>query len=215
MFNRDNNETTREQIACLESKTLLNRSIALPESDGYYHLSNHRFKCFRHLAACSAHGWSLRFKLYMNSLVPIDRERKHMLFSTGVHEPHGDGMIISLYQSKNTSYLEFGLKEFRSDQFAYYWQIEVDLEINQWVDVVTIVEQRQTSIGQHYQMTLYFDGFLYKETQAENYTEVFIFQYDEIHSKSVVVYGNDTGLVMFDNILYYERVLTDEEIANG
>jgi len=64
-------------------------------------------------------------------------------------------------------------------------------------------------------MTIFFDGYLYKETQVENYTEVFIFRYDEIHSKSAVIYGNDSGLAIFDDITYYERILTDEEIADG
>jgi hypothetical protein len=137
------------------------------------------------------------------------------LFSTGAHEPHGDGMLIYLYHSKNTSYLEFGLKEFRNDQFAYYWQIEVDLEINKWIDVVTLIEEHSSAIGKHHRMTLFFDGYLYRETQVENYTEVFIFKYEQIHSKSAVIYGNDSGLALFDNVKYYERILTDEEIADG
>jgi hypothetical protein len=145
----------------------------------------------------------------------FDRERKYLLFSTGAHEPHGDGMLIYLYQSKNTSYLEFGLKEFRNDQFAYYWQIEIDLEINKLIDIVTTIEEHSTIIGKHNRMTIFFDGYLYKETQFENYTEVFIFRYDEIHSKSAVIYGNDSGLAIFDDITYYERILTDEEIADG
>lgn len=124
-------------------------------------------------------------------------------------------MLIYLYQSKNTSYLEFGLKEFRNDQFAYYWQIEVDLEINKWIDVVTIIEEYSSTIGKHHRMIIYFDGYLYRETQVENYTEVFIFKYEQIHSKSAVIYGNDSGLVLFDDIKYYERILNDEEIANG
>jgi len=164
---------------------------------------------------CSSHGWSLRFKLRLNSLNIIDRERKYLLFSTGAHEPHGDGILIYLYQSKNTSYLEFGLKEFRNDQFAYYWHIEADLDVNKWIDVVTTIEQHITSVGQHHQMTIYFDGHIYKETQVENYTEVFVFKYDQLHPKIAVIYGNDTGLVMFDEIVYYERILSEEEITDS
>ena len=194
---------------------LFNRSIATPGADGYHRLSNYEFKCFRQLTMCSSHGWSLRFKLRLNAFRILDRERKYLLFSTGAHEPHGDGMIIYLYQSKNTSYLEFGLKEFRSDQFAFYWQIEADLEINKWIEVVATVDEQTTSIGRHHQMNLYFDGYLYRQTQAENYTELFIFEYNHIHSKAAVIYGNDSGLALFDEIKYYERILTPEEIANG
>ena len=164
---------------------------------------------------CSETGWSLRFKLRLNPFQILDRERKFLLFSTGAHEPHGDGMAIFLYQSKNTSYLEFGLKEFRNDQFAYYWQVEVDLEVRHWIDVVTTVKKQQTNIGRHHQMSLFFDGYLYKETQIENYTELFIFEYENIHSKVMTIYGNDSGLVQFRDMTYYERVLTTDEIANG
>ena len=164
---------------------------------------------------CSSNGWSLRFKLRLNPFKILDREHKYLLFSTGAHEPHGDGLMIYLSQSKNTSYLEFGLKEFRNDQFAYYWQIEVDLEINKWIDVVATIKEQRTSIGRHNLMTLFFDGHLYRETQVENYTEIFIFKYNDIPSKEAVIYGNDTGLAAFDEILYYDRILTAEEIANG
>ncbi|CAF3946958.1 unnamed protein product [Adineta steineri] len=194
--------------------TFLNRSQSKPDSDGFYHLSNYEFKCFRQLSTCSSHGWSLRFKLHLNSFKIVDRERKYLLFSTGAHEPHGDGMSIYLYQSKNTSYLEFGLKEFRNDQFAYFWQVEADLEVNKWIDVVTTIEQRTSPFGKHHQMTIFFDGYLYKETHVENYTEVFAFKYSELHPKTTVVYGNDTGLVKFDEIMYYEKILSEEEIAN-
>lgn len=202
-------------IFLLEGKNLLNRSQQKLESDGFYQISNYDFKCLRQLAACSAHGWSLRFKLFINPFLIIDRERKSLLFSTGAHEPHGDGILIYIYQSKNTSYLEFGLKEFRNDEFAYYWQMEVDLEVNKWVDVVATIKERSTDNGKHNQMTLYFDGRIYKSTQLENYTEVFVFNYDNLHPKIAVIYGNDTGLVRFDEILYYERVLSTEEIASG
>jgi hypothetical protein len=124
-------------------------------------------------------------------------------------------MLIYLYQSKNNSYLEFGLKEFRDDQFAYYWQVEVDLEVNKWIDVVTTIEEHATTVGQHHQMTIFFDGHIYKETQVENYTEVFVFKYDGLHPKVAVVYGNDTGLAIFDEIIYYERTLSEEEIADS
>ncbi|CAF0876615.1 unnamed protein product [Rotaria sp. Silwood1] len=193
---------------------LLDRSQIKPKSDGFYHLSNYKFKCLRQLAMCSSHGWSLRFKLHLNPFTIIDRERKHLLFSTGAHEPHGDGILIYLYQSKNTSYLEFGLKEFRNDEFAYYWQIEADLEVNKSIDVVTTIEKRTTSTGQHNQMTLFFDGHIYKESQAENYTEVFVFKYNNLHPKVALIYGNDTGLAIFDEIVYYERILSEQEIAN-
>lgn len=157
----------------------------------------------------------MRFKLHLNSFIQTDRERKYLLFSTGAHEPHGDGMLIYLYQSKNTSYLEFGLKEFRNDQFAYYWQVEVDLEVNKWVDVVTTIEQNETPIGQHHQMTLFFDGNIYKQSQVENYTEVFVFKYEGLHPKVAMIYGNDSGLAIFDEIVYYERILSEEEILAG
>lgn len=198
-----------------DGKMLLNRSHSKPDADGYYHLSNYEYKCFRQLSACSSHGWSLRFKLQLNPFTITDRERKYLLFSTGAHEPHGDGMLIYLFQSKNTSYLEFGLKEFRNDQFAYYWQVEVDLEVNKSVDVVTTIEQHVTGIGQHHQMTLFFDGNIYKETQVENYTEVFVFKYEGLHPKVAKIYGNDTGLATFDEIIYYERILSEEEISNS
>lgn len=204
-----------EGSCCLDGKVLLNRSTSKADADGFYHLSNFDFKCFRQLAICSSHGWSLRFKFQLNPFTVVDRERKYLLFSTGAHEPHGDGMLIYLYQSKNTSYLEFGLKEFRNDQFAYYWQVEVDLEINRWIDVVTTIQEHVTAVGQHHQMTLFFDGQMYKETQVENYTEVFVFKYDQIHPKEAVVYRNDTGLAMFDEIVYYERVLSAEEIKDS
>jgi hypothetical protein len=205
----------------LDGKTFLNRSTSSPESigcpnsDSCYRLSNGGFKCIRQLSICSTHGWSLRFKFRLNQLNIFDRERKYLLFSTGAHEPHGDGILIYLYQSKNTSYLEFGLKEFHNDQFAYYWQIEADLEVNKSIDIVTTIQEHVTSIGQHHQMTIFFDGYLYKETQVENYTELFIFQYNQIHPKSAVIYGNDSGLAVFDEITYYERILTEEEIADG
>ncbi|CAF1487008.1 unnamed protein product [Rotaria magnacalcarata] len=197
-----------------DGKVLIDRSRQKPETDGFYQISNYEFKCFRQLSICSSPGWSLRFNIRLNPFSIIDRERKSLLFSTGAHEPHGDGILIYLYQSKNTSYLEFGLKEFRNDEFAYYWQIEADLEVNKWIDVVTTIEEHATANGHHNQMTIFFDGELYKKTQVENYTEVFVFKYDNLHPKVAVIYGNDTGLVTFDEILYYERVLSEEEITN-
>ena len=80
---------------------------------------------------------------------------------------------------------------------------------------MTTIEQHATHVGQHHQMTLFFDGNLYKETQVENYTEVFVFKYEGLHPKVAMVYGNDTGLAIFDDIVYYERVLPGEEIAEG
>ena len=198
-----------------DGKVLLDRSQDKPEADGFYHISNYEFNCFRQLSECSKHGWSLRFKLYLNPFQIVDRERKLLVFSTGAHEPHGDGMSIYLYQSKNTSYLEFGLKEFRNDQFAYFWQVDADLEVSKWIDVVTIVDQRVTNFGQHHQMSIFFDGHFYKETQMENYTEVFAFKYAELHPKIVTIYGNNTGLMKFDEFVYYERVLSEEEITAG
>jgi hypothetical protein len=64
-------------------------------------------------------------------------------------------------------------------------------------------------------MKIFFDGHIYKETQMENYTEVFAFKYNELHPKASVIYGNDRGLVMFNDIIYYERILSEEEIADG
>lgn len=199
----------------LDGRTLFNRSQAKRDADGFYRVSNYDYNCFRQLTVCSSHGWSLRFKLRLNPFQMVERERESLLFSTGAHEPHGDGMSIYLHQSKNNTYLEFGLKEFRNDQFAYFWQTEADLEANTWIDVVTTVAQRVTPFGRHHQMTIYFDGHFYKETQMENYTEVFAFKYTELHPKVAMIYGNETDLAKFDEITYYERVLTDEEIANG
>ena len=124
-------------------------------------------------------------------------------------------MVIYLYQSKNTSYLDFGLKEFHNDQIAFYWQVEVDLEINKWIDIVIIIQEQTTTTGQHHQMTIYFDGHLYKQTDIDKYTELFVFKYDRLHSKTVVIYGNDSGVAVFKDVTYYERILTPEEIANG
>lgn len=193
---------------------LFNRRDAQADADGFYHVSNYEFRCLRQLAICASHGWSLRFKLRLNRFQVVDRERKSLLFSTGAHEPHGDGMLVYLYQSKNTSYLEFGLKEFRNDQFAFYRQIEADLEVDKWVDVVTNIEQRQTSNGKHHQMTIFFDGRIYRETQLDNYTEVFVFKYDHLHPKAAIIFANDTDLATFDEMIYYERPLTEEEIAD-
>ena len=198
-----------------DGKILLDRRRAKADPDGFYHVSNNEYKCLRQLAICATHGWSLRFKLRLNSFQVVDRERKSLLFSTGAHEPHGDGILIHLYQSKNTSYLEFGLKEFRNDQFAYYWQIEADLEVNKWIDVVTNIEQHQTSNGQNHRLTIFFDGRLYRETQMDNYTELFVFKYDHLHPKAALIYANQSSLATFDEMVYYERPLTDEEVANS
>ncbi|CAF1019415.1 unnamed protein product [Rotaria sordida] len=179
-------------------------------SNDYYRISNDEFICFRQLSICSTHGWSLRFKLRLNPFQTRDREHKYLLFSTGAHETHGDGILIYLYQLHNIAYLEFGLKEFIDDQFAFYWQIEVDLEINKWIEIVITIEES----SKHHQMKVFFDGYLYKETEIENYKEIFIFKYDQIHSKSIIMYGNYSGVAMLADIVYYERILTDEEIAN-
>jgi hypothetical protein len=210
---QDNDDRT---VRCfLDGRTLFNRSQSNADVDGFHHLSNYEFKCLRQLALCSSHGWSLRFQLRLNSFLSVERERKSLLFSTGAHEPHGDGILIYLYQTKNDSYLEFGLKEFRNDQFAYYWHIEADLELNKSIEVVTNVEQRTTANGKHHQMTIFFDGRLYRETQLENYTEVFVFKYEHLYPKSVIVYGHQPGLAIFNEIIYYERLLSEDEIANS
>ena len=190
-------------------------SKSKPDADGFYRISNYEFKCLRQLSLCSNHGWSLRFKLYLNSFHVLDRERKYLLFSTGAHEPHGDGLIIYLYQSKNNSYLEFGLKEFSDDQFAHYWEIEADLEVNKWIDVVTNIEKATSSNRKQHQMTIFFDGRLYRRTQADNYTELFVFNYDQLHPRIVTTYGNTSGLAKFDEILYYERPLSEKEISDS
>ena len=202
-------------IRLVSGQTVLNRSTIFPDSDGYYRLSNYDHRCFRHLKFCASHGWTLRFQLLLNPFDIVDRERKSLLLSTGAHEPHSDGILIYLYQSKNISHLEFGLKEFRNDEFAYYWQVEVDIELGQWIDVVLKIEQKKSSIGEHQMMSLYFDGHFYKETPGENYTELSIFEYEHIYPKSTLIYGNDSGLVIFRDLILYERILTDEEIANG
>ncbi|CAF4402568.1 unnamed protein product [Rotaria socialis] len=197
-----------------DGKNLLNRSILSLDSNDYYHVSNYEFKCVRQLAICSSHGWSLKLQLRLNEFQSRSREHKYLLFSTGAHESHGDGMLIYLYQLKDVAYLEFGLKEFVDDQFAFYWQIEADLEINKWVEIIITVEKHTTSSGQHFQMKIFFDGYLYKETEIENYKEISIFRYKQIHPKATVIYGNNSGLAMIDNIIYYERILSDEDIAN-
>jgi hypothetical protein len=184
-------------------------------SDGNYRLSNYEFTCFQQLSFCSSDGWSLRFKLRLNSINGFNREPKYLLFSTGAHEPHNDGILIYLYQTKDTTYMEFGLKEFQNDQFAFYWQVEVDLEVNKWIDIVITIGKQIPSIGQHHQMTMFFDGYLYKQTEVEKYTELVIFKYDKIHSNSVIIYGNDSGVATFRNMTYYERILTEEEIADS
>ncbi|UJR29011.1 hypothetical protein I4U23_010229 [Adineta vaga] len=197
-----------------DGQIVLDRSKTSPDPDGNYRVLNYEFKCFQQLSTCSTHGWSLRFKLRLNPSNSYDREHKYLLFSTGAHEPYSDGMLIYLYQSKNASYLEFGLKEFHNDQIAFYWQIEVDLELNRWIDIATTIQLASKASNQHHQMTIYFDGYLYKKTDMEKYTELFIFKYDKIHSKSAIIYGNDTEVAMFKEIVYYERILMDIEIAN-
>lgn len=195
----------------------MNGSISLLDPNGYYSLPNEEFKCFRRLPICSSHGWSLRLKLRLNPFHTYDRERKYLLFSTGAHEIYGDGLLIYLYQSKKLAYLEFDLKEFPNydDELAFYWQIEADVETNKWVEITITIAQNMISSGQHYQMKVFFDGYLYKETEIGNYKEIFIFKYNQIHPKSTMIYGNTSGVAMIDNIIYYERILSDEEIANG
>ncbi|CAF1009611.1 unnamed protein product [Didymodactylos carnosus] len=179
------------------------------KSDGYYRIPNYDFKCLRRLEMCPT-GWSLRMKLKLNQFPIVDKERKYLLLSTGAHEPHGDGLLVQLYQSKNTSYLEFGIKEFRNDQFGYYWQLEADLETNQWIDVVIVVSMSESN---NHRLNVHFDGYLYRETQVENYTELFVFKYN-IHPTVVQVYANNSGLAIFDQIQYYERILSPNEIAD-
>ncbi|CAF0958355.1 unnamed protein product [Adineta ricciae] len=197
-----------------DGHVVLDRSKVFPDADGNYRVSNYEFKCFQQLSTCSIHGWSLRFKIRLNSLNSFDRERKYLLFSTGAHEPYSDGMLIHLYQSKNTSYLEFGLKEFHNDHVAFYWQVEADFELNRWVDVVTIIQLASKNSTEHHQMSIYVDGYLYRKTELEKYTELFVFKYDKIHAHSAIIYGNDTEVASFKEIIYYERVLLDVEIAN-
>ncbi|CAF0748743.1 unnamed protein product [Adineta steineri] len=208
------NNRTNAEIDESDGKILLNRSISSLDSNGNYRLPNYDFLCIQQLSKCSKHGWSLRFQLKLNPINTFERERKYLLFSSGAHEPHSDGILIYLYQSKNTSYLDIGLKEFHNDQIAFYWQIEADLEINKSIDVVINIENHATAIGQHHQMTIFFDGYLYKQTEVEKYTELYVFKYEKLHSTSITIYGNDSGVARFDNMIYYERILTDEEIAN-
>lgn len=202
-------------LVTLDGKALLNRSTSSLDSNDYYHVSNYEFICLQQLDKCSTQGWSLRFKLRLNPFRTRDREHQYLLFSTGAHESHGDGILIYLYHLKDIAYLEFGLKEFVDDQFAFYWEIEADLEINKWIDIVVVVEQQPSAAGHHYQMKIYFDGYLYKETEIENYKEISIFKYNQIHPKSAVIYGNYSGLANIDDVTYYERILSDEYIANG
>ncbi|CAF1258342.1 unnamed protein product [Adineta steineri] len=205
---------TTAEIHESDGKILLNRSISSLDSNGHYRLPNYEFLCIQQLSKCSKHDWSLIFQLELNPINIFERERKYLLFSGGAHEPHSDGILIYLYQSKNTSYLDIDFKEFHNDQIAFYWQIEADLEINKSIDVVITIENHATSIGQHHQMTIFFDGYLYKQTEVEKYTELYVFKYEKLHSTSITIYGNDSGVARFDNMIYYERILTDEEIAN-
>lgn len=165
------------------------------------------------MSICSSNGFSVRLKLFLESIETVERERKILLFSSGAHEPHGDGLIIYLYQTKNVSYFEFGLKEFNDEEFANYWQIEADLEAQRWIDVVVAIGKRETA--KHHQMKIFFDGRFYRETQSENFTEIFVFQYDQVQPKNVLIYGNQSTFVKLDQIFYYETILTAPQIAQG
>ena len=142
-------------------------------------------------------------------------ERQYLLFSSGAHEAYGDGIVMNLVRSKPNFYLEFGLKEHHADQVSYYWHMDIDLEMNQWIDMVTTIEKYDTGQVEHHILTVYLDGHLYKMTVVEDFIESSVFKYEHLHPKVTTVYGNDTGLSRFEHIMYYERVLTAEEIADG
>ncbi|CAF1281436.1 unnamed protein product [Adineta steineri] len=63
-------------------------------------------------------------------------------------------------------------------------------------------------------MTIFFDGYVYKQIEIEKYTELYVFKYNKLHSTSITIYGNDSGVARSDDMIYYKRILTDEEIAN-
>jgi hypothetical protein len=196
----------------IDGKVLLDQSLSSADSDGYYRVSNYDFKCLQRLAECSLNGWSLRFKMRIGAMTFGNQERQQILFSSGAHEAYGDGIVMNLVRSKPNFYLELSLKEYHADQVSYYWHLEIDLEMNQWVDMVITIKKHDTHLGSHHILTVYLDGYLYNETMVENYIESSIFKYEQLYPKVALVYKNDTGLRIFEEIIYYERVLTEEEI---
>ena len=196
----------------INTNILFNRSITSIDADGYYRLSNSDYKCLQRLEKCSSTGWSLRFKMRLNSITINEKDHQNLLFSTGGDQAYGDGIVIYLIQSKPYPYLQFTLKEYHTDQISYNWQMEIDLEMNQWIDLVTTIEK---DLGEHYVLTVYVDGYRYDQTILENLIEGSTFKYKEIYPRIVTIYGNESGLCTFDQILYYERLLTDDEISQG
>ena len=144
-----------------------------------------------------------------------EKNRQYLLFSTGGHEAYGDGISIYLIPSKPNPYLQLNLKEYHSGQISYNWLIEMDFEMNQWIDMITTIKKIPSDIGEHHLLTVYLDGYLYQQTILENLTEGSIFKYKELYPRIVTIDGNQSGLCTFDQILYYERLLTDDEISQG
>lgn len=199
----------------IDEKILFNRSIITEEIDDYYRLSNSDYQCLQRLEECSTTGWSLRFQMRLNSMTIKEKNRQILLFSTGGHEAYGDGIFINLIPSKPRPYLELNLKEYYKGQISYNWLLEMDFEMNQWIDLVTTVKKIPSDIGEHHLLTVYLDGYLYQQTILDNLTEGSIFRYKELYPRVVTIYANQSGLCSFEQILYYERVLTDEEISQG
>ena len=144
-----------------------------------------------------------------------NQERQYLLFSSGAHEAYGDGITMNLVRSKPNFYLELSLKEYYADQVSYYWHLEIDLEMNQWIDMVITIKKYDTHLGPHHVLTVYLDGYLYRETIVENYVESSIFKYEQLYPKVALIYKNHTGLRVFEEITYYERLLTAEEILRN
>lgn len=122
---------------------------------------------------------------------------------------------MNLVRSKPNFYLELSLKEYHADQVSYYWHLEIHVEMNQWIDMVIAIKKHDTHLGPHHVLTVYLDGYLYNETVVENYVESSIFKYEQLYPKVALVYKNDTGLRIFEEITYYERLLTAEEILRN
>ena len=203
-------------VRYIDEKILFDPSLSSSDSDGYYRLPDVDFKCLQRLDQCSANGWSLRFQMRLNSMTMDKHQREYQLFSSGGHEVYGDGIIINLIQSKSNSYLEVGIKEYQTDQIAYYWHLEIDVEMDQWIDMVTTIKKLPTHLGQHHILTVYLDGYFYNETVVENFADWSAFRYKQLRPKMINIYGKShAGLSIFREIMYYEHVLTEEEIGNS
>lgn len=199
----------------IDSNILFNRSISSIDTDGYSRISKSNFKCLKRLEECSSSGWSLRFKMQLHSMIINDKSDQYLLFSTGADQSYGDGIGINFIQSKPYSYLQFFLKQFYTDQISYRWNLEIDLQINRWIDLVITVQQISSHFGKSFLGTIYIDGYRYNQTIIEQFIEGSTFKYQQIYPRFVTIYANQSGLCSFDQILYYERLLTHEDISQG